>query len=274
MKTTEPSISKKPTALITGASSGIGYALAKRFAQEGYDLVIIARNEAALTALATECQTHTVSVLIIAKDLTQPAAVQEIYQSLEEKQITIDVLVNNAGMGVWGAFSETAIEEETQLVELQIMAVMRLTKVFIPSMIKRQTGKILNVGSVYSYTPVPYQSVYSASKAFLLFFSDAIRNELKEYGITVTVLCPGITTQTNFRTSLATKKEKSFLTMPAEQVAQIAYQGLLRKKAIVIPGLVNKLYVNLMRFLPRAILASGVHWIVSVFRGFKVPKKG
>jgi len=258
----------KQTALITGASSGIGYALAKCFAHAGYDLVLIARNQTALFALAKECQAHAVSVSVIVKDLTDSQAAQQIYQTLEDQKIIVDILVNNAGMGLWGAFNETAVDDEEQLIALNILAVIRLTKLFIPAMIKRRSGKILNVGSVYSYTPVPYQSTYGASKAFLLSFSAAIRNELKDYGITVTILCPGITTQTHFRTRLGNTKEKSYLSLTAEQVALAGYQGLLKNKAVVIPGFVNTFYVNIMRFMPAKLVA----WAVYVFRGLKIPK--
>jgi short-subunit dehydrogenase len=222
--------SPSPTALITGASSGIGLQLAKRFSKEGYRLILIGRDMERLKRLALECEGHRgIPAVILGKDLAQLRAADEIAAELNEKNYSVDVLVNNAGVGLWGDFSHTKVEDEISMVQLQITFTLTLTKLLLSKMREQGSGKILNVGSVYSFTPVPLQSVYAASKAFLWSFSMSLREELKGTGISVSLLCPGITS-TRFRERAGITERKSPFSMSPETVAEIAFRGVMKNK--------------------------------------------
>lgn len=254
------------TALITGASSGIGFELARCFARHGYHLVVIGRNREALEKLSHECSNVTVTPFV--QDLSDPHAASVIFEKIRQQGISIDILINNAGFGLWGEFADTNIEEEQKMVEIQINCLMSLTKQALPFLKKKGDGYILNVGSVYSFSPVPCQSVYAASKAFLLSFSQSLREELKESGISVTLLCPGIT-NTSFRTRAGMKDKKSKMSMDAKSVAEAGFHGMMKKKFLVIPGAVNKVYVFVARLLPVGLVASVVRWITYSVRKLK-----
>ena len=248
-------------AIITGASSGIGKALAFEFAAGGFNLLLIARNEAALAEVAAECQAkHRIKTEIVAADLACAKSLEELLAVLERTPREFEVLVNNAGFGIHGDFASTDIEQNIELLSVQLTAALRLTKAVLPGMIARRKGRILNVASVYSFSPVPFQSVYAACKAFLLSFSTAIQNELGGTGITVTVFCPGVT-QTEFRSraGIGQKSEQSGMT--AEAAARIAYVETLRGKHIVVPGLVNRLYVFVSRLLPVQVVPDLIRFI-------------
>ncbi len=243
-------------ALVTGASSGIGEALAREFARRGYGLVLVARDHEKLAQLAKAFgPEHHVPVKAFARDLSNPAAVHDLGAALEHQQIPVTVLVNNAGFGIHGPFAHTDLERELALVNLQIHALLILTKACLPGMLRRREGKILNVASVYSYSPVPLQSVYAAAKAFLLSFSEALAAELEGTGVSVTVLCPGITT-TAFRTRAGMREKTSRLGMDPQAVASIACRGLFRGKAVVVPGTLNALYVMASKVMPRRLIAA------------------
>src|SRR5512145_187300 len=180
----------KKTALITGASTGIGYELSNLFAHDGYDLVLVARNKPKLEQMAREFQqTYGSSVTVLAKDLSTPTAADEIFAELQS--VAIDVLINNAGAGVHGLFSETDLAQEMQIIHLNLVSLTRLTKLFLTGMLVRGQGRILNVGSTGSFVPGPLNAVYCATKAYVLSFSDALAEELSGTGISVTALCPG-----------------------------------------------------------------------------------
>jgi len=248
-------------AIITGASSGIGKALAFEFAAGGFNLLLIARNEAALAEVAAECQAkHRIKTEVVAADLACAKSLEELMAMLERTPREVEVLVNNAGFGIHGDFASTDIEQNIELLSVQLTAALRLTKAVLPGMIARRTGRILNVASVYSFSPVPFQSVYAACKAFLLSFSTAIQNELGGTGVTVTVFCPGVT-QTEFRSraGIGQKSEQSGMT--AESAARIAYVETLRGKHIVVPGLVNRLYVFVSRLLPVQVVPDLIRFI-------------
>jgi short-subunit dehydrogenase len=186
-------------AIVTGASSGIGRALALEFAGGGFNLFLTGRNEKALAEVAAECsRKFHVETKVFTADLSRIEGIDSVVAALRANPNRYEVLVNNAGFGIHGDFASTDIDQELQLVQVQIAASLKLTKAVLPSMIARRSGKVLSVASVYSFAPVPFQSVYSASKAFLLSFSSSLRNELEGTGVTVTVFCPGIT-QTEFR---------------------------------------------------------------------------
>ena len=240
---------------ITGASSGIGRAIALEFAKRGADLALIGRDEAALERVQDDCRFHVDVVGCYVTDLVNAKAVDELCATLGP----VDILVNNAGFGVKGDFAGTDLNDELRMLDVQLAAMLKLTKAVLPGMIERGKGRILNIASVYSYSPVPKQSVYSATKAFILSFSSALKEEVKDKGISVTVVLPGIT-QTEFRTraGIADKKDSG---MTAEAVAKIAVDAALKGNHIVVPGAQNKLFVFLARHLPQSLMARVVTFI-------------
>ena len=248
-------------AIITGASSGIGKALAFEFAAGGFNLFLTARNGSALTEVASECRKkHGVETEIVAADLSCADAVDKLLEAISRSSREYEVLVNNAGFGIHGEFATGDIDQNIQLLNVQLTAALRLTKSVLPGMIARRSGRILNVASVYSYSPVPFQSVYAACKAFLLSFSSALQNEIKETGVTVTVFCPGIT-QTEFRTRAGIGQKSEHSGMTAEATARIAYRETLRGKHIVVPGLTNRLYVFVTHLLPVQMVPNIIRFI-------------
>lgn len=252
---------KRETVLITGASSGIGYELAKVFAKKQYDLVLVARRKEKLEELKLDIIKHklkeasSINITLIEKDLSLKEAPRQIFDTLCEKNIDIDILVNNAGIGMCGLFHEIDSIKDDEMIDLNIRAVTSLTKLFAKEMIKRKSGKILNVASTGSYQPGPLIAVYYGTKAYVLSFSEAIREELKPYGVSVTALCPGAT-KTEFA-SLAGKGDPT-LSMTAERVANIAYKGLMKGKRVIVPGLANKMALLVTRSIPRNFAAKMV----------------
>lgn len=249
---------KDKWAIITGASSGIGKALAFEFARNNFNLFLTARGEAALEEIAEECRSEfNVDTEIFRADLSDSDSTENLIEAISNRRF--DVLVNNAGFGVKGDFLETNLDEELKMLDVQIAALLKLTKVVLPKMLERKAGRILNVASVYSFAPVPKQAVYSASKSFILNFSSALQNELKDSGVSVTVLCPGIT-QTEFRTraGIADKKDAG---MTAQAVAEIAFREMMRGKHIVVPGFQNKVFAVLAKHLPAEFFTSVVNFI-------------
>ncbi len=248
-------------AVITGASSGIGRALALEFAAGGFHVFLTGRNEAALAGVAAECsRRHGVETEVVAADLSRQESVETLLTELMSTARRYEVLVNNAGFGVHGDFASSDIGQNLELLEVQLAAALRLTRALLPQMISRGSGRILNVASVYSFAPVPFQSVYSACKAFLLSFSSSIQNELKGTGVTVTVFCPGVT-QTEFRSRAGIHERRKDSGMTAEAAARIAYLETLRGRHIVVPGLVNRLFVFLAEILPAASVTTLVRFI-------------
>lgn len=251
----------KKTALITGASSGIGYEMTKYFGQDRYDLVLVARSEQALNQLAQELEAqYGVSVKVIVKDLAQPAAPEEIYNQLQQEGVHIDVLVNNAGYGSYGLFTETDLTKEMDMLQVNIMALTHLTKLFAREMVKRKAGKILNVASTASFQPGPLMAAYYASKAYVLSLSEALAYELKDQGITVSALCPGPTVS-NFQAVAGMQKSKLLenSTMDSDSVAKIGYIGLMNGQTVIIPGAMNKVGAFSVRLMPRKLVPGIVH---------------
>jgi short-subunit dehydrogenase len=250
------------TALVTGASGGIGYELARRFAQAGYDLVLVARGESKLAEIKADFEKrYGIAARVIAKDLSAPAAPQEIFEELTGASVQVDVLVNNAGFTAFGPFIETSLEEELQLLQVNIVALTHLTKLFLPGMLQRGEGKVLNLASTAAFQPGPLMAVYYASKAYVLFFSEAIATELEGTGITVTALCPG-PTRTGFQKR--GNLEDSRLVagrkiMDARTVARAGYRALMRGQAVAIPGGSNLLFAQAIRFLPRKLVRRIVY---------------
>lgn len=259
-----PDLKRNQTALITGASGGIGYELAKLFARDGYDLVLVARTKEMLLDAARELERKFgTSCRVMARDLTLASAPQEIANELKAESIQIDVLVNNAGYGGSGPFWQTSLERELRMIQLNIASLTHLTKLLLPGMLERRQGKILNVASTAAFQPGPLMAVYYATKAYVLSFSEAIANELKGTGVTATALCPG-PTRTGFQETAGIQQTRlihSGIIMDAQQVARIGYRGLLQGKTVVIPGFWNKIGVLLIRLAPRDAAVSFIRFV-------------
>src|SRR5271170_3773316 len=241
--------------LITGASSGIGLELAKCFAADGCHLILVARNTAALELLAAELRRNwKVEVMILTADLSLPETPKRIFAELSAQKITVDVLVNNAGFGANGMFVEISLPRQLEMLQVNITALMELTGLFLPGMIQRKRGGILNVGSVAGFLPGPGMAVYYATKAFVLSFTEALAEELVGTGLTVSVLCPG-PTESNFGNVARGKKVRQIKTgkMTSEAVAVYGHRAFRKGKVTAVPGLQNKAFVFLNRILPRPL---------------------
>lgn len=248
------------TALVTGASSGIGYEISRVLASDGHDLVLVARREDNLRQLAHYLEReYKIRAVYIAADLTALDAAQHIYEAVQEQNIPVDILVNNAGIGTWGPFTSSYTDLDEQAIETNILALTQLTKLFSRDMVKRGLGKILNIGSISGYMPGPYMAVYNASKAYVHSFSLALRSELKGSGVSVTLVCPGPTTSEFHQVAgtLDLPLLKQISMMGSAQVARIAVKAMHKRKAVEVPGLLNKLAT----FLPRLLPSSLVIWV-------------
>jgi short-subunit dehydrogenase len=246
------------TALITGASSGLGKEFARLFAVDKWDLVLVARSEDKLRDLADQLQAaHGITAHAIAADLASDAGVQSVVGALSQKGIVVDALVNNAGFGAYGNFWETDAAKERGMIDLNITALTMLTKALLPGMIARKRGKILNVASLAAFLPGPLLAVYYATKVYVLSFSMAIRNELHGTGVTVTCLCPG-PTKTHFSDAAQVGNALLFRhgLMDAKTVALAGYRGCMREKGVVIPGLRNKISALLAKIAPPSWAAA------------------
>jgi len=247
------------TALITGASSGLGKEFARIHASKGDNVVLIARSKEKLETLKVELEKlYGVSVYVIVKDLSEQYAPKAVYNELKVQNIQVDYLINNAGFGDFGLFAETDWIKQLEMINLNIMCLTYLTRLFLPEMIKNKFGKILNLASTAAFQPGPTMSVYFATKAYVLSFSEAIANELKGTGVTVTVLCPGAT-ETGFQAAAALDKSKLFkgnnIATPKE-VAEFGYSRMMEGKTVAIHGLVNNLMAQSVRFAPRNIVTT------------------
>lgn len=248
---------ERQTALITGASGGIGEALARRLARGGHDLVLVARTESKLQALADElARRHGVSARAMAHDLADPESPRRLVEQLAAAGLRVDILVNNAGFATYGPFAELDLDGELRMLQVNIVTLTHLTRLLLPGMIARGRGRVLNVASTAAFMPGPLMAVYYASKAFVLSFSEALGNELQGSGVTVTALCPG-PTSTGFQARA--QMERSRLVsgrkiMDVETVAEAGYAGMLRGRPLVIPGLMNRVQAFLPRLIPRSLL--------------------
>jgi short-subunit dehydrogenase len=247
----------KKTALITGASSGIGLALAKIHASSGGNLVLVARNKSKLDELKIELEKQfKVSVHTIGKDLSRVNSAQEVYDETNNQNIQIDYLINNAGFGDFGIFVETDWTKELQMINLNIITLTLLSKLYLQDMVKRRSGKIMNVASTAAFQPGPTMAIYCASKSYVLSFTEALSNEVSDKGITITALCPGAT-ETGFQSAASMDESKLFKDkkLPtAEEVAKYGYSSMLNGKTVAIHGFMNYIMANSVRFIPRAMV--------------------
>ncbi|RZK57887.1 MAG: SDR family oxidoreductase [Pedobacter sp.] len=247
-------------ALITGATSGIGFELAKLFAKDKYDLIIVARDQDELESAAAELKKEGVKVITISKDFFLSGTAFEVYDEVKAMGIEVKVLVNDAGQGVYGKFIETDLERELNIIQLNIGATVILTKLFLKDMVKRNAGKILNVASIAGKVPGPYQAVYHGTKAFVHSFNEAVRSEIADTDVTITSLLPGATDTDFFRKAdmLESKMvEDQDLADPAE-VAKDGYDALMSGKDMVISGFKNKLQVAMGNVLPDSMVADNM----------------
>jgi short-subunit dehydrogenase len=248
--------SKEKYALVTGASSGIGYELAKLFAEDGKNIVVVARNQDRLEKLKTEIEKKSgAKVIVLVKDLSKPNAPQEIFSELEKKNINVDVLVNNAGFPVHGKFAETDLKEELDMIQVNITSLTHFTKLFVKKMVENKSGWILNVSSTAGFAPFPLFSIYAATKAYVLSFSEAIANELQGTGVSVTCLCPGVTDTRFWETGGAgeARSARMMKKMDAARVARVGYMALKKQRVTVVAGLLNSFLMSSYRLAPRKL---------------------
>lgn len=257
-------MNSKETVLITGASAGIGYELAKVFAERGFDLILTARRKEPLEKLAAELQQKFgTQTAVFQKDLSRPEAPLDLYHDIQNRRLTVDILVNNAGVGVYGLFADTSREKEAAMLQLNVVSLTQLTKLFLSGMASRRRGRILNVASTAAFQPGPYMSGYYASKAYVLSFSEALAFELRNTGVHVSVLCPGPTV-TEFQQAAgidSSVKLFRFGVMSAESVARIGYKGLMKNKTVIIAGAMNTFGAVLGRFSPHLWVMRVIEYI-------------
>jgi short-subunit dehydrogenase len=252
------------TALITGASAGLGYEFAKLFARDKYNLVLVARSGPKLVELAEELrQRHGVSVKTIPLDLGLPRAAQDLFEETQRAGLHVEILVNNAGYGKSGAFAAIALEEEYGQIQLNVTALTLLTKLYLGPMLERRSGKIMNVASTAAFQPGPLMAVYYATKAYVLSFSEAIADELRNSGVQVTCFCPGATL-TEFQKRAETENSRLFkqlAPMDAKTVAEDGYRALMAGKSLAISGFKNWLVAESVRFAPRKWVTAISRWV-------------
>lgn len=248
------------TALITGASSGIGRELARLFAADKSNLVLVARNQAKLDELAGELrEAHGVQVRVMVKDLADPQSPEEIFETLAAENMTVDVVVNNAGFGAGGSIAELPLERQLDMIQVNVTALTHLTRQFLPGMYGRRFGGVLNVGSTAAFQPGPYLAVYYATKAYVLSFTEALAEEVAGSGLHVTCLAPG-PTATGFA-AVADLEHKILFRLgmaDVQSVAKAGYRGFRRGKVLVVPGLLNKLGTLAVRLVPRPLVRKVV----------------
>ncbi len=249
----------RQTALITGASSGIGADLARLFAGGGHDLILVARSEGKLRQIAARLEREFgIKAHVVTADLSRSDAAQGIVDAVAARGLQVDILVNNAGYGLAGPFAETDLETELEMIQVNLTALTELTKLFLRPMVARHAGRILNVASTAAFQPGPLMAVYYATKAYVLSFSEAIADELRHSGVTVTVLCPG-PTDTGFASVAKMEKSRLFrlmAPMSSAKVAGIGYHALRHGRRMVVAGLSNKLLVASVRVTPRGLVTT------------------
>jgi short-subunit dehydrogenase len=240
-------------ALVTGASAGIGIALARELASHGAKLILTARRKDRLDSFAAELTGKGTEVRIVAADLNDPAAPRQIYDATEAAGLPVEILINNAGLGQFGAFAESPVEQELSQVRVNCEAVVRLTRLFVPKMVERRRGWIMILASTASFQPLPYLNTYAATKAFDRFFALGLAGEVARFGIKVTALCPGPTESEFFKVA----RSENFMPggrQPAEDVARIGVAALARGRRTIVPYFAGRFTAQLVRFLPVGLI--------------------
>ncbi len=251
------------TVLITGASAGIGLEFARLFAADGAALILVARRTEKLEDLATELRKqHGVAVQVMGSDLSRPEAPREIFEVLKAEGRCVDVLVNNAGFGARGRFAELDTDRQAAMVQVNVMAPTLLSRLFLPGMLERRRGGILNVASTAAFQPGPYMSVYYATKAYLLSFSEALVEEVRGRGVTISCLAPGPTiTEFGDVADMSSTKMFRMYAMSGAAVARAGYDGFRRGKVLVIPGALNRLGAFSTRLVPLSAARKVAGWL-------------
>lgn len=245
-------------ALITGASVGLGEQFAQRFARDGYDVVLVARNAARLEAVAERLRFQKVKAHVLPFDLSQPTAPQALFDAVAERGLEVEFLVNNAGFGSNGAFLELDVNKEAEMIDLNCTALVRLTHLFAGPMKARKAGRILNIASTAAFQPGPFMATYYATKAFVVSFSEALAYELKDTGVTVTCYCPGAT-HTEFAKRSGNDRSALFRrpgVAKAEDVVSEAYDSMMRGDVLGVHGVLNWVMAEAVRFSPRAVVRA------------------
>jgi hypothetical protein len=250
------------TALITGASGGIGYELAKLFAHDHHNLILVARSGDKLAQVAAELRAQNVTVKTIAIDLTAPPAPKSLFDQLQSEGVSVDILINNAGFGAFGEFVQMSNEEILGQIQLNIIALTELTRLFLPPMLARRSGRIMNVASTAGFQPGPLMAVYYATKAYVISFSEALANEVRNSGVTVTCFCPGAT-HTGFAKRAGNDESRLFqrFGMNVEKVALDGFRAVMEGRGLAISGLHNWLIAQSTRFAPRKMVTAVSRWI-------------
>jgi hypothetical protein len=251
------------TVLITGASGGIGYELAKLFACDHHNLILIARSGEKLAQIATELGAQNVTVKTIALDLATPLAPKFLFDQLQTEGVAIDILINNAGFGAFGEFAQMSADVIFGQIQLNITSLTELTRLFLPAMLARRTGRIMNVASTAGFQPGPLMAVYYATKAYVISFSEALANEVRNSGVTVTCFCPGAT-HTGFAKRAGNDKSRVFKQLGAMNVERVAldgYRAVMEGRTLAISGAHNWLVAQSTRFAPRKLVTAISRWI-------------
>ena len=242
------------TTLITGASSGIGEAFARKLAARGHDLLLVARSEAKLITLCSELgRANSIRAQFVAMDISTPEAPEQLFAETQKRELEIDLLINNAGFGSMGDFAKLDLSRELQMIDLNVRALVAVTHRFLQPMRERKSGAIINVASTASYQPVPFMGTYAATKAFVLSFSEALWEENRPFGVKVMALCPGVT-ETNFFEASRMKRPPVRVSQTPEQVVEVALRGLARGKSAIISGWTNFIMIETERLVPRSLV--------------------
>jgi uncharacterized protein len=254
---------RNETVLITGASGGIGKELAKLFAKDGFNLVLVARSNENLMKVKKEIElNNSITIHTFSKDLSKESEIITLKEEISNHTIQIDYLINNAGFGLFGEFIDTDLKEELNMIDLNIRTVTHLTKIFLPGMVERNNGGVMNIASTAAFQPGPLMTVYYATKAYVLSFTEALQNEMKGTNVKISAICPGAT-ETNFGSRANLNESKLFQSglSDVKEVAKTSYDGFMNGKTIVIPGLTNKFLASSVRFMPRKMVTSIVRKI-------------
>jgi short-subunit dehydrogenase len=250
--------SKDSYALVTGASSGMGYEYAKLFAKDGKNIVVLARSRDKLEGLKRDLENeHGTKVMVLVKDLSDPKAPQEVFSELEKAGINVDMLVNNAGYDVYGLFSATDWQKEAEMIQVNVVALTQLTKLFLKKMLERKSGKILNISSMGGLIPCAWSSAYGGTKHYVLGFSNALAHELKATGVSVTCFCPGNTRTLFFQRAdgeASKMNKRRMFSMDAATAARHGYKALAKGKTTAAPGILMSLTMFLLRLMPRNLV--------------------
>ena len=249
--------------LITGASGGIGYELAKLFARDHHNLILVARGSDKLAQDAAELRAQDVTVKTVSLDLATPLAPKFLFDQLQSEGVPIDILINNAGFGAFGEFAQMSNDEIFGQIQLNIIALTELTRLFLPIMLARRSGRIMNVASTAGFQPGPLMAVYYATKAYVISLSEALANEVRHSGVTVTCFCPGAT-HTGFAKRAGNDKSRLFKqlgAMNAEKVALDGYRAVMEGRVLAISGAHNWMVAQSTRFAPRKLVTAISRWI-------------